>query len=243
MAMTIASLDSSEARFVGNALEGVWNEMLQTVGPLMAWYMTMLQELGEDELTGIIGPDIMQEGHMAIQDLDSLWGPVKLLDQGTHVLLPWIDPEARRIEGTPVMHFAIVDRKAIPPEAGLGVWRVVTLATLGLLVAAAYVVVKFFDVDVQKLKAETAMLRTKVFERMQANVAAIAKTDPIAAARIAEANAKALAAQTAAERNARGWLDRFFDTIGGAVEGATAPLMWLAVFWFLSQMGKNKAAA
>ena len=104
-----------------------------------------------------------------------------------------------------------------------------------MLVAAGFY---FMDLNQSmfKFNSESKRLALEIAERMRATVAEVAKTDPQAAARIAEAQSKALQASSAADRDAKSWLDKLFGGFSGAAIGGGF-LLFLALAY---GMGRRK---
>lgn len=235
--MNVLPLDPMEARALALAVEGQWVELTTAMAPNVAMLTTFAAELTPDELARVFGPDLLEQAAAALDELKKLHHVVSLLENGTAVLVPWQElPE-------PAINIAVVHRSMLPAGSQLGAWPVVVVAGLGVGIATAAVIFKFFDLHIVKLRETNSALRIKMFERLSQNAAAINKTDPAFAAKLLAAAEKATAAEVAATGQGKSWLDRMLAGMGAAGQALPFIAVVAAILWFASQRGTRRAAA
>jgi len=234
--MLSINVERAKAPQLAAAMELRWGLVSNKVAIDAAWFMTMMQELGPTELIALIGPDAMQESQALVLRMRRLYAASRMLDNGTAFLLLWSTQE----EG---QHVAVVRRQGLPQGAELGVWPIAIIAA-GVVLSgiAAHVVVRYWETDVTELAQDNKTLELKMLERIQANAEALTKTDPARAARMMEANTKALAAQRTALADPKSWLERAFQSVGRIAGSAVSPLLVVGGLLLLSRFMEKRAA-
>ena len=220
-------------RMTADALEAEWGMVVRDVAKNAAWFLTMHDQLDTRDLTALIGPDNMEASAAMVNEGRNLVAAADMMDTGAAFLLPW----STREEGE---HVAVVRREGfaeLPAGAELGAWQIAAgiAAGLGLVGIGGYVIVRYWETDVRKLQVQNAELELSILDRIQANADALLKTDPQTAARISEANAKAMAAQSTALRDPKTWIDQAFGTGLRIAESTFPPLAWIIGLYLLSQ--------
>lgn len=229
----------AEAPTVAAMIENEWSMVLPDVARNAAWLMTMFQEVGAADLRSLIGPDLMQRAEALIVDTKRLYEVAELLDAGDAYLIPW---SATAEEGGG-QHIAVA-RGQLPGAGELGAWPLYVAQAIGVLITGAVVIIAKWETDVAKLRQNNEQLELRIMERIQTNAEALRASDPAAAVRLMEANAKALAAQNTAARNPTGWLSRAFNLVGKVAAGAAVPaLLWLFGFWAFTRFGGSRREA
>lgn len=228
-------------RQTADALEAEYGMVLADVAKNAAWFLTMREQLGPQDVTALMGPDNVQGATAMINQTRELVAVADMMDSGAAFLLPWQTTE----EGE---HVAVVRSEALaelPAGAELGAWQIAAGIAVGVLLVGvgAYVLVRHWETDVRTLQMQNAELELRIIDRIQANADALLTTDPERAARISEANAKALAAQATALRNPKSWLDQAFGTASRIAESTIPPLAWIIGLYVLSQSNFGKRAA
>ena len=236
--MQTIRISPAEAPTVAAMIENNWSMVMPDVARNAAWLMTMMQEVGTADLTRVIGPDSMQESNELIANTKRLYKVAQLLDTGQAYLIPW---QATAEEGGG-QHVAVA-RGRLPAAGELGVWPLYVAASIGVLISGAVVLIAKWETDVEMLREQNAALELKILERIQTNAEALQKSDPAAAVRLMEANAKALAAQNTAGQNPKGWLARAFDLVGDVLGVAVVPaLVWLLGFYAFTRFANGRRA-
>lgn len=232
--MEVVNLTAGEGRAVAARIEGLWSELLQVAAPSVAMFTTLHQR-DQEAAVRLFGADTMQQGAALLAELHTLWRAAQELRSGSAVLIAWR-------EGPEGMSVAVVRRAGIPAGGQLAAWPIVV--GIGLVaIAAGFVLVRSFDLDIQKLKNAAAALRIQAVERATQNAAAIRATDPAFAQRMLDAVAAATAAEVQASSNPGSWLDRFFAGFG-AIGQAIPPLaLLLGLLWLAGRRPERRRAA
>jgi hypothetical protein len=153
----------------------------------------------------------------------------KLLSSGSAVLVAYTDPLAAGV------HIGVYPRSKLPQQGFGLVWKYITLAA-GVVLVAGYFFFRSWELELRTMQAETDELYLKVARAMNETVKRVGAKDPAAAARIAEANAKALQVAADARKEPQGWLDKILGTVGDAT-----PWLWVAAgvaFIYYSQQAR-----
>jgi hypothetical protein len=136
------------------------------------------------------------------------------------------------------VYLGIYKASAARGELGAGPFVYFALAA-GTVLTAAYLYVKNFGLSIQQLKSEADRVSLEIVSTMGAAVRDIARTDPQAAARIAEANAKALETARQAQAAPDSWIAQLMGGPGGGFDRFfKSPLLWIAALAWFSQRGR-----
>jgi hypothetical protein len=99
---------------------------------------------------------------------------------------------------------------------------------------------RYWDMELRDYRAESDRTYLTMAERMAATVQEVAKTDPQAAARIAEANTEALRIAAEAKRAPDTWIDKLLGTGERGLSALlNSPILWIGVALYFSQRGRS----
>lgn len=233
--MQSVAITAAEAPTVTAVIESRWLALMPLVAANGAWFMAMHRELGTSGLMAAVGPDTIEDAQGLLMFTKRLHVAATQLSNGQAYLQPWQSRE----EGT---HVAVVLNAGLPQGAELGVWPIaVMMMGVSLAGMASYVVVQRWNSEVMALAQENEALQIKVLQRVQAMAETLVKTDPAAAAKLGEANAKAIAASNVALRHPQGWLEKALGSVGAgaAIGGGVSTITILGVLWLMSRKGST----
>ena len=233
--MQSVAITETEAPTVSGMIENDWLMVMPDVARNAAWFLTMLQELGPAELTRVIGPDNMQAVQALVANTERLFNVAEQLDAGEAYLVPW---QATAEEGG-TQHVAVARMPAPASGGHLAGWPIWVAGAVAVSLVGIAVLISKWETEVETLRENNAALELSILQRIQVNAEALMKTDPAAAARIMEANAKAIAAQNAARANPKNWLQQAFKAAGEAI-GQVPALAWALGLYVLLQFVGNK---
>lgn len=230
--MQAIAITVAEAPTVAGLIESEWTIVVPDVARNAAWFLTMLEELGAPELMRVIGPDNMQAVQALIGNTERLFKVAEQLDARQAYLVPWQEPNG-------AAHVAVAAMPAPASGGQLGAWPIWLAAAAAVTLTGLAVLISKWEMEVETLRENNAALELSILERLQSNAEALKTTDPAAAARIMEANAKAIAAQNAAALNPKNWLQAAFKAAGQAVEGVPALVWALGIYAVLQMVGRR----
>jgi hypothetical protein len=209
-----------------------WETNVQKTVGAYAYVNTMIDRLGLEHFTRYVGGDKVNEAQALLERFRRNYGIAKKLRSGEAVLVGYNEP------GSNLLYVGVYKVTAL---RNLGVAPFVWfLLTAGTLLASASFYFKRWGMEQVDYTQGADRLYLEMARRMQQTVAEVSTTNPVEAARIAEAGAEALRAAGDARRAPKGTLEQI---IGATARTGSAllnsPLVWFGLFWAFQRKGRR----